>query len=105
MRSSVTIVGASLAGLRAAETLRRDGFDGRITIIGDEPHSPYDRPPLSKHVLAGKWEPDRAVLYADTRLAELDLDLHLGVRATALDIAGKALELDGRERLSYDGLL
>ncbi len=56
---SIHIVGASLAGIRAAEALRRREFDGRIVLIGDEPHRPYDRPPLSKQVLAGDWDADR----------------------------------------------
>jgi NADPH-dependent 2,4-dienoyl-CoA reductase/sulfur reductase-like enzyme len=58
----VAIVGASLAGLRAVEAMRTAGFDGAITVIGDEPHLPYDRPPLSKRLLAGEWEPDRILL-------------------------------------------
>ena len=59
MLRDVVVVGASLAGLRAAETLRADGYDGRLTMVGAEAHLPYDRPPLSKKVLAGEWEPDR----------------------------------------------
>ena len=86
MADSITIVGASLAGLRGAETLRNDGYDGRITVIGDETGPPYDRPPLSKQLLAGKWEVDRTLLYREDRLAELDLDLQFGVRATGLDL-------------------
>jgi NADPH-dependent 2,4-dienoyl-CoA reductase/sulfur reductase-like enzyme len=74
MPESITIVGGSLAGLRGAETLRNDGFDGPITVIGDETGEPYDRPPLSKQLLAGKWEIDRTLLYRAERLAELDLD-------------------------------
>ena len=58
----VVVVGASLAGLRAVETLRREGFDGRLTLVGAEPHLPYDRPPLSKELLAGEWEPDQIAL-------------------------------------------
>ena len=105
MPDSVTVVGASLAGLRGAETLRNDGYDGRITVIGDETDAPYDRPPLSKQLLAGKWEVDRTVLYRGDRLAELDLDLQLGVRATGLDMRDRSLELDGRRRLPFDRLL
>ena len=59
MLRRIAIVGASLAGLRAAETLRDRGFDGELTLIGDEPHRPYDRPPLSKQVLQGAWEPEQ----------------------------------------------
>ena len=58
----IVVVGASLAGLRAVETLRREGFDGRLVLVGAEPHLPYDRPPLSKELLAGEWEHDRTVL-------------------------------------------
>jgi NADPH-dependent 2,4-dienoyl-CoA reductase/sulfur reductase-like enzyme len=105
MRSSITIVGASLAGIRAAEILRRDGFDGTITLVGDEPHAPYDRPPLSKQVLAGTMEPERTQLLADDALSALQLDLQLGRRATALDVASRTLTLDGREAVPYDGLL
>jgi 3-phenylpropionate/trans-cinnamate dioxygenase ferredoxin reductase component len=103
-RNSITVVGASLAGIRAAETLRRDGFDGPITLIGDEPHAPYDRPPLSKQVLAGDWEPERTALVASDRLEGLGLELRLGERATGLDLAARELHL-GDRRLAYDGLL
>lgn len=105
MPDSITIVGASLAGLRGAETLRNEGYDGRITVFGDETEAPYDRPPLSKQLLAGKWEVDRTVLYRPERMAELDLDLRLGVRATALDLRDRSLELDGHRRVPFDGLL
>ena len=104
VRDSITIVGASLAGLRAAETLRRDGFSGRISLIGAEVHAPYDRPPLSKQVLAGAWEADRAVLTPADRLEPLGLDMRLGRRATGLDLSGRILEVDGVSE-SYDGLL
>ena len=107
--SSVTIVGASLAGLRAAETLRRDGFDGPITLIGDEAHEPYDRPPLSKQVLAGDWEPDRIALTPSDKLADLDLDLRLGATAAGFDLASRTLRLTGGENegetLEVDALL
>ena len=59
---TVVVVGASLAGLRATETLRREGFDGRIVLVGAEAHLPYDRPPLSKQLLAGEWEPEELAL-------------------------------------------
>ncbi|HEX7097224.1 MAG TPA: FAD-dependent oxidoreductase [Acidimicrobiales bacterium] len=105
MRKSVTIVGASLAGIRAAETLRRDGFDGTITLIGDEPHPPYDRPPLSKQLLAGTMEPDAIRLLAPDALDALELDLQLGRRAVGLDVASRRLTLDDGETLPFDGLL
>jgi 3-phenylpropionate/trans-cinnamate dioxygenase ferredoxin reductase component len=105
MPDSITIVGASLAGLRGAETLRNDGYDGPITVIGDETGEPYDRPPLSKQLLAGKWELDRTLLYRADRLAELDLDLQQGVRATGLDLRDRSLDLDDGRRLPFDSLL
>jgi NADPH-dependent 2,4-dienoyl-CoA reductase/sulfur reductase-like enzyme len=105
MRSSITIVGASLAGIRAAETLRRDGFAGTITLIGDEPHAPYDRPPLSKQFLAGTVERDRLSLVAPDALAALGLDLRLGVRAVGLDVEARTLRLGDGTVLAYDGLL
>jgi 3-phenylpropionate/trans-cinnamate dioxygenase ferredoxin reductase subunit len=105
MRTSVTIVGASLAGLRAAQALRREGFDGPVTLIGDELRAPYDRPPLSKQVLAGDWEPERTALLTDDELAALDLDLQLGRRATGLDVGARRLELDGADSLPFDGLV
>ncbi|MCH2616583.1 MAG: FAD-dependent oxidoreductase [Acidimicrobiales bacterium] len=99
------VVGASLAGLRAAETLRAEGFDGVIHLIGDEPHLPYDRPPLSKQVLAGEWEPDRIALTSPTKNDELSLEWHLGVRATDLNIAEKRVMLDSGQPISYDGAI
>jgi 3-phenylpropionate/trans-cinnamate dioxygenase ferredoxin reductase subunit len=105
MRNSITIVGASLAGIRAAENLRRDGFDGVITLVGDEAWAPYDRPPLSKQVLAGSMEPERTQLLADDMLAGLELDLHLGRRATSLDVASRTITLDGTDVRPFDGLL
>ena len=104
MREAITVIGASLAGLRAVETLRSDGFDGRITLVGDEPHQPYDRPPLSKQVLAGDWEPDRIHLAAPDRLADLQVDLRLGQRATGLDPEAHTVEVDGVTE-KFDGLL
>ncbi len=103
-RDAVTIVGASLAGLWAAETLRREGFEGRISLVGDEPHAPYDRPPLSKKYLAGAVGRDRVDLLGPDKVAELDLDLRLGCRATGLDVAGHVLEVDGVAE-PFDGLV
>ena len=104
MRGSVSIVGASLAGYWAAETLRRDGFEGRISLIGDEPHAPYDRPPLSKRFLAGDLDDDRLSLTTAEKLADLGLEMRLGCRATGLDVATRTLEVDGVAE-PYDGLL
>ncbi|WP_433225660.1 FAD-dependent oxidoreductase [Microtetraspora malaysiensis] len=98
----VVIVGASLAGVRAAAVLRRDGFAGSLTLIGDEPHEPYDRPPLSKQVLTGRMPLEHTTL---PRLMDLDAEWLLGQRATGLDVAGKRVRLaDGRE-VEFDRLL
>ena len=104
-RRSITIVGASLAGIRAAESLRRQDHDGPITLIGDEPHAPYDRPPLSKQFLGGEWGEDRLALTPPDKLADLDLDIRLGVRATSFDLATRRLGLQGDDDQVVDGLL
>ncbi|MGW7578130.1 NAD(P)/FAD-dependent oxidoreductase [Streptomyces sp. NPDC054765] len=90
----IAVVGASAAGLAAAEALRRSGWRGPLTLIGDEPHLPYDRPPLSKQLLHGSWAPEKLLLRTADQLAPLDLDLRLGTRATGLDVAGRTLTLD-----------
>ncbi len=102
---SVTIVGASLAGLRCAETLRQHGFTGRISLVGDEAHGPYDRPPLSKQVLAGTWPVERVVLADEEKLAGLSLDLHLGIRATALDSEAREVTLADGSTLRSDAVV
>jgi NADPH-dependent 2,4-dienoyl-CoA reductase/sulfur reductase-like enzyme len=101
----IVVVGASLAGLRAAETLRREGYDGRLVLVGAESHLPYDRPPLSKELLAGEWEPEQIALRKQP-YDDLELDLRLGRRATRLDVAERVVELDDDgERLAFDGLV
>lgn len=98
----IAIVGASLAGLRAAEALRERGFNGSLTIVGDEPHEPYDRPPLSKQVLKG-WVPaDHTKL---PRLRRVDADWKLGVAAVGLDRPNHVLKLANGEDVGYDRLL
>ena len=82
-----------MAGLRAAETLRGEGFAGEVVVIGAESHLPYDRPPLSKQVLTGKWEPERAMLRQPDAFAALDVDWRLGTRATALDPVRRTITL------------
>ncbi len=101
----VVVVGASAAGLAAAEGLRRLGYTGALTLVGDETHLPYDRPPLSKQVLSGAWHPDRLRLRAPQALEALDLDLRLGRPATALDTGAREVTLDGGEQLPYDALV
>jgi 3-phenylpropionate/trans-cinnamate dioxygenase ferredoxin reductase subunit len=103
--SSIVIVGASLAGVRAAETMRRAGFGGPLTLIGDEAHPPYDRPPLSKQVLAGTWEPERTRLQDDAALAELGLDLRLGVRASGFDAGDRVIALADGSEVRADGVM
>jgi NADPH-dependent 2,4-dienoyl-CoA reductase/sulfur reductase-like enzyme len=105
MLRDVVVVGASLAGLRAAETLRTDGYDGRLTIIGAEAHLPYDRPPLSKKVLAGEWEPDRIQLRKEHEYQDLDFDLRLGTRAESLDLGARSIRLTDGDAVTYDGLV
>jgi NADPH-dependent 2,4-dienoyl-CoA reductase/sulfur reductase-like enzyme len=101
---TIAVVGASLAGLRAVETLRREGFDGRLVLVGAEPELPYDRPPLSKDFLAGEADLDRLALRR-TPYEELDLDLRLGTHADALDLGARELALDSGDRLAFDGLV
>jgi len=103
-RQSVHIVGASLAGLRAAETLRRSGFEGPVVLIGDEPHRPYDRPPLSKQFLAGDWERDRLALSPEDRFSALELEVRLGVQASGFDLQTRTLRTSAGDE-TVDGLL
>ncbi len=98
------VVGASLAGLRGIECLRREGHEGPIVAIGAEAHPPYDRPPLSKQFLVGDWEEDRLPLRRDG-VQDLDVDWRLGVVARSLDLTGRCVRLEGEERVSYDKLL
>jgi NADPH-dependent 2,4-dienoyl-CoA reductase/sulfur reductase-like enzyme len=103
--TGVVIVGASAAGLSVAETLRRDGFEGPVTLVGEEDRLPYDRPPLSKEVLAGTWSEDRLVLRDSQKIATLDLDLRLGVRAETVDEATRAVTLSDGSRVAYRDLV
>jgi 3-phenylpropionate/trans-cinnamate dioxygenase ferredoxin reductase subunit len=98
----VVVVGAGLGGLRTVESLRAEGFSGRVSLVGDEPHQPYDRPPLSKQILAGQWPEQRAVLHRG-ELADLDISLHLGTSAVSVD--GAAVELSDGTRIHYDSLV
>ena len=99
----IVVVGASLAGLRAAEELRRLGFAGTLTLLGAEPHLPYDRPPLSKEFLAGNADAAALALRRQP-YEELELELRLGVRATGLDPGARVLATDTGD-LAYDGLV
>src|SRR5919107_2023259 len=98
----IVIVGASLAGLHAAEARRAEGFTGDLTMLGDEPYEPYDRPPLSKRVLAGRMSAGHALL---PRTRDLGAEWLLGVAASGLDAAGHpGLLSDGRQ-VSFDKVL
>jgi len=98
----IVIVGASLAGLRAAEALRDEGFNGSLTIIGDEKHEPYDRPPLSKQVLKGWVRADHTKL---PRMRKVDAEWRLGVAATGLDRKTKQVRLANGDQIPFDRLL
>jgi 3-phenylpropionate/trans-cinnamate dioxygenase ferredoxin reductase subunit len=99
------IIGASLAGAKAAETLRAEGFDGRIVLVGEEIERPYERPPLSKGYLLGKDSRDKAFVHDESWYAEHDVELMLGRRATNLDAGARTVTLDGVAQLAYDKLL
>jgi 3-phenylpropionate/trans-cinnamate dioxygenase ferredoxin reductase component len=99
------IVGASLAGAKAAETLRQEGFDGRIALIGAEHERPYERPPLSKDYLRGEVGREKVYVHDEAFYAEHEIELHLGRTATGLDTTTRELQLDDGERLRYDRLL
>jgi NADPH-dependent 2,4-dienoyl-CoA reductase/sulfur reductase-like enzyme len=101
----IVVVGASLAGLRAVESLRGLGHVGALTLVGAEPHLPYDRPPLSKQLLAGEWEPGRVQLRSAEHLAGLGVELRLGEQAAALDLDARAVALAGGDRVPFDGLI
>jgi 3-phenylpropionate/trans-cinnamate dioxygenase ferredoxin reductase subunit len=98
------IVGASLAGARAAETLRDEGFDGRIVLIGDEPERPYERPPLSKDYLRGEAE-SKPYVHNQEFYAERDIDLRTATTVDGIDPAAGEISLRGGEKLAFDRLL
>jgi 3-phenylpropionate/trans-cinnamate dioxygenase ferredoxin reductase component len=99
------IVGAGLAGAKAAETLRREGFDGGVVLVGAEDERPYERPPLSKEYLRGESGRERIFAHDEGFYAEHDIDLRLRRTVVGLDTSSRELELDGGERLGYDRLL
>ncbi|MFD5746161.1 NAD(P)/FAD-dependent oxidoreductase [Streptomyces sp. NPDC127033] len=101
---SVAVVGGSLAAVHAVRALRDQGFDGRVTVIGEEPHRPYDRPPLSKRFLTAAAEPaPEALLEPDDET--LDVEWLLGTRAAHLDPAAREITLAGGRRLRADGFV
>jgi 3-phenylpropionate/trans-cinnamate dioxygenase ferredoxin reductase subunit len=98
----VAVVGGSLAGLRTAEALRRLGYEGRLVLVGEEVHRPYDRPPLSQEVLRGERDAESIALTRPERFDALGLDLRHGRRAVALDPRARELALDDGERIRFD---
>ncbi|WP_406002655.1 NAD(P)/FAD-dependent oxidoreductase [Streptomyces sp. NBC_00829] len=100
---TVAVVGASLAGLSAARSLRKQGYDGRLVVIGDEPHRPYDRPPLSKEFLAGTIREADLALEADGE--DLQAEWLLGVRAAGFDPGERAVRLADGQTVRADGLV
>ena len=99
------IVGASLAGAKAAETLREEGYDGRLVLLGAEHERPYERPPLSKDYLRGESERAGAYVHEAAFYSEQEIELRTGAAVTGLDVSTRELELEGGERLGYDRLL
>jgi len=101
----VVIIGASLAGLRCATSLRRSEFAGTITIAGDEPHRPYDRPPLSKQFLAGEWDAARIELVQPDKWDDLDLDFRPLMRAVGLDASARSVTFEDDSTLQGDAVV
>src|SRR3954447_9419044 len=99
------IVGASLAGAKAAETLRAEGFDGRVVLVGAEQARPYERPPLSKDYLRGEVGREKVYVHGEGFYEEHGIELRLGRTAVSLDVGRGEVALNDGERLSYDRLL
>jgi 3-phenylpropionate/trans-cinnamate dioxygenase ferredoxin reductase subunit len=103
-RQSFVIVGAGLAGAKAAETLRGEGFDGRLVLVGAEPERPYERPPLSKDYLRGDTA-DKPYVHAEDFYRDNEIELWTSTRVSGLGSGMRELRLEGDRRLGYDGLL
>jgi 3-phenylpropionate/trans-cinnamate dioxygenase ferredoxin reductase component len=100
------IAGAALTGAKTAEALREEGFDGRVVLIGAESVRPYERPPLSKEYLRGEAGRESVWVHDDEGFySRVQIDLRLGTEVTAVDAAGRAVELAGGERVGFDALL
>jgi 3-phenylpropionate/trans-cinnamate dioxygenase ferredoxin reductase component len=99
------IVGASLAGAKAAEALRHEGFDGRVVLIGEEPHRPYQRPPLSKDYLRGEAGPEKVYVHGENFYADQQVELRTSERVVGIEPTAGHVVLNGGERLDYDRLL
>jgi 3-phenylpropionate/trans-cinnamate dioxygenase ferredoxin reductase component len=104
-KPTFVIVGAGLAGAKAAETLRADGFDGRLLLLGEEAERPYDRPPLSKTYLRGETDPNSLHLHDEGFYADHDIQLRTSTSVRSIDPAHRHIELASGERIGYDRLL
>ena len=105
MSETHVIVGAGLAGGKAAETLREEGFDGRVVLVGAEPDRPYERPPLSKDYLRGEAERDAAYVHESAYYDEHDIELRTETVAEAIDLNAREVALAGGERVPFHSLL
>jgi phthalate 3,4-dioxygenase ferredoxin reductase subunit len=105
VRHGVVIVGSSVAGVRAARALRAEGYQDRVTLVGEEPGLPCDRPPLSKQVLTGAWAPERAGLLTAQAAQDDGIELRLGAPALALDADVRRVLLADGDPLPYDDLV
>ena len=103
--STIAIVGASLTGQSAAATLREEGFDGRVVLVGAEPQLPYDRPPLSKNYLRGEMPFEKTLLRPPEFYRERQIETRLGTTVVRVDVEKRALQLDGGDRLEFDNVL
>src|SRR2546423_13003099 len=104
-KQTFVIVGASLAGAKAAEELRERGFDGQVILVGAEPDRPYERPPLSKGYLVGKTDKEKIYVHDESWYPDNNVELRLGTRATALDAGSRTVTLNGGDRPAYPQLL
>ena len=102
---SIVIVGGGLAGAKAAEALRNEGYEGRVVLVGQEPRRPYERPPLSKDYLRGEAELESAYVHAQGFYDDQSIELRTGVEVTAIDRGAKEVVLDGGERIGWDCIL
>jgi NADPH-dependent 2,4-dienoyl-CoA reductase/sulfur reductase-like enzyme len=105
MLERIVVVGGSLAGLRAVESLRAGGYDRELIVVGSETHRPYDRPPLSKKLLAGEWEPDRIELRKPDDLDSLGVTWRLGAPATGLDVGARRLMVADGSEIAFDAIV
>src|SRR5205085_853554 len=104
-KQTFVIVGAGLAGAKAAEELRERGFDGRIVLVGSEPERPYERPPLTKDYLRGESPREKAYVHGDDFCEQLRIELLTGTTASELDMSSSSLTLGHGKQLSYDKML